>query len=88
MRTVRSLLVSLKGRLCEIYPKETDGYDLSELDYLLNLIDGFLMGYLDITRENLNDFVESVVTVAIMQVKFDLLDYVKPFSKEFIDAKV
>ena len=40
------------------------------------------MGYLDVTSENIKDFVESVITVAIMQVKFDLLDYVKPFTKE------
>ena len=79
---MRKLLVSLKGRLCEIAAKEKDSYDLSELDYLLNLIDGFLMGYLKVTERNLKDFVESVMAVAVMQVRFDLLDYVKPFCKE------
>lgn len=78
----KCLLSKLKGRLCEIAQKEKDLYDSSELNYLLNLIDGFLMGYLDVTSENIKDFVESVITVAIMQVKFDLLDYVKPFTKE------
>lgn len=81
---MRGLLVSLKSRLCEIASKEMDFYDSSELEYLMNTIDGFLMGYLEVTKENIEDFIESVVSVAIMQVKFDLLDYVKPFSREDI----
>lgn len=75
-------LTRLKGRLCEIAQKESDLYDLTELEYLINLIDGFLMGYLEFDEENIHDFIESVITVAIMQVKFDLLDYVKPFEGE------
>lgn len=85
---MRSLLVKLKGRLCEIASEETDFYDSTELEYLMHLIDGFLLGYLDTDKENIHDFVESVVTVAIMQVKFDLLDFVKPFQLEGIYGKV
>lgn len=77
---MRKLLVCLKGKLCEIARGEKDLYDSSELEYLMNLIDGFLMGYLEINESNLEDFIESVVALAIMQVRFDLLDYVKPFQ--------
>jgi len=79
---MNGLLVRLKGRLCEIAQQEKDFYDSTELEYLINLIDGFLMGYLEINKVNIKDFIESVITVAIMQVKFDLLDYVKPFEGE------
>lgn len=79
---MRNLLISLKGRLCELADKEQDSYDLSELEYLLKLVDSFLMGKEIMSGDNLTAFIESVINVAIMQVKFDLLDYVKPFSSE------
>ena len=84
----KCLLNDLKWRLCEIAQRETDLYDLTELEYLLNLIDGFLIGYLDMSTESIKDFIESVITVAIMQVRFDLLDYVKPLTKEESFGKI
>ena len=84
----KCLLSKLKWRLCDIAQREKDLYDSTELEYLLNLIDGFLMGYLDTSSENIKDFIESVITVAIMQVKFDLLDYVKPFTREEIFGEI
>ena len=72
---MRKLLVSLKGELCKIaqemekkrdrsvYLTEEDKIDArhgkTEIDYLLHLIDGFLLGYYEPSDDNISDFTES-----------------------------
>ena len=78
---MRDLLISLKTKLCEYCIIEKDKTDLEQLEYLIEIIDYFLMGRISL-KDNLSSFIEDIVATAVMQVRFDLLDYVKPFSSE------
>ena len=78
---MKSLLLSLKDRLCQYCIEEKDETDLEQLEYLIELIDYFLTEKISL-KDNLNIFIEDIIATAIIQVRFDLLDFVKPFSKE------
>jgi len=85
---MKSYLGEVKAKLCSVSQRETDFYDLTQLEYLINTIDGFLMDYLELNEENFNAFMEELIVTAIMQVRFDLLDLVKPFEKEEVSGEV
>ena len=78
---MRDLLISLKNKLCQYCIEEKDETDLGQLEYLIELIDYFLIGKIAL-KDNLNSFIEDIIATAIMQVRFELLDYVKPFSEK------
>lgn len=78
---MKSLLLSLKDRLCQYCIEEKDETDLEQLEYLIELIDYFLTEKISL-KDNLNIFIEDIIATAIIQVRFDLLDFVKPFSRE------
>ena len=73
-------MLGLKGRLCSII--SDDAADAEQIEYLISLIDFFLTKKIKATKENIDILIEEVVNTAIMQLKFDLLDYVKPFAED------
>lgn len=83
VKGLKSDLVALKGKLTQLYARQNlDEFDIEQLDYLINLIDDLLLGKQQLNTETFNILIEDVVSTAVMQVSFDLLDFVKPYCGE------
>lgn len=63
-----------------------DNYDEEQIDYLIGLIDGFLTGTYSLNYDTLEIFLGDIVSTAVMLVRFELLDYVKPFRSEYAEV--
>lgn len=81
LHNIRKLLIQLKEKLVKLDEEPMTPYDFSQIEYLIKLIDWFLTSKISLNPRNFNIFLEELMNTCVMQLRFELLDYVKPFHK-------